>query len=118
MMRREMTGYILLFLCSVFISALSQVMLKKSANKNYEKAIYEYLNPYVIIAYGLFFLASLLTVFAYKRVPLSMGPILEATGYIWVSLFSFFLLHEKIGKRKCIGMALIIAGILLFNINW
>ena len=109
--------YILIFLLSVFISSVSQIVLKESANKDYENKLKEYLNAPVIIAYVLFFASSLLTVLAYKEVPLSMGPILEATGYIWVSVLGTIFLKEKLGKDKIIGMAIIIAGIIIFNIG-
>ena len=61
------------FLGSVLVASISQIMLKKSADKKYDRWIDEYLNFRVIFAYGLFFLSSLLTVYAYKFVPLSLG---------------------------------------------
>ena len=82
----------------------------------YENKLQEYLNPKVIIAYGIFFLSSLITVIAYKGVPLSLGPILEASGYIFVSLLGYFVLHEKIGKRKIVGLITILLGIVIFNL--
>lgn len=109
--------YVLFFLLSVFISSVSQIILKKSASIQYENKIKEYLNPRVICAYGLFFGSSLMTVLAYKEVPLSMGPILEATGYIWISILSAAFLQEKIRKEKIIGMAVIICGIVIFNLG-
>ena len=75
--------YIVLFLFSVFISSVSQILLKSSAKQQYEKSWKDYLNWKVIVAYGIFFISSLLTVFAYRYVPLSMGPILEASGYLY-----------------------------------
>jgi len=44
-----------------------------------------------------------------------MGPILEATGYVFVSVLGYFVLKEKIGKRKIIGLIIIISGIMIFN---
>lgn len=108
--------YVLIFLFSVFISSVSQVILKKSANIQYESKIKEYLNPWVICAYGMFFGASLMTVLAYKGVTLSMGPILEATGYVWVTLLGFAILKEKVTKKKLFGLVVIIIGIIVFNI--
>ena len=108
--------YVIIFLASVFVSSVSQIILKKSANKTHENKLQEYLNLPVITAYGLFFGSSLLTVLAYKGVPLSLGPILEATGYIWVAVLGTLFLKEKISKQKMLGMAIIIAGIILFNI--
>ena len=52
-------SYALIVLLGVFISAISQVMLKKSAVKKYDSRIKEYLNPLVIFAYFIFFIATL-----------------------------------------------------------
>ncbi|MEG1426998.1 MAG: EamA family transporter [Oscillospiraceae bacterium] len=109
--------FTIIFLISVLVAAVSQILLKKSANKTYASPLKEYLNPMVIIAYGLFFLSSLITVLAYRYVPLSAGPILESTGYIYVAVLSFIFLKEKISKRKLLGMGLIIFGILVFSLG-
>lgn len=106
-----------IFLLSVLISSVSQVMLKKSANKTYDNKIKEYLNPTVIIAYGMFFGATLLTMYAYKVVPLSFGPILESAGYIFVAVLSFFILKERFTWKQTLGMVLILAGIALFSLG-
>ena len=107
---------IAIFLGSVLVASISQIMLKKSANQKYDRWIDEYLNFRVIFAYGLFFLSSLLTVYAYKFVPLSMGPVLEASGYVFVAVMGYFILKEKIGKRKMLGLIIIIAGIVIFSL--
>ena len=54
-MDREMIPYILVLMTGVFVSAVSQVMLKKAALKTYDSPLKEYLNPMVIIAYLLKF---------------------------------------------------------------
>lgn len=105
--------FTIVFLISVFISSVSQIMLKNSANEEHASAVKEYLNPRVITAYGLFFMSTLLTVYSYKGVPLSMGPILETTGYVWVSVLGYLFLKEKISGRKLIGLLLIITGIVI-----
>lgn len=89
-----------IFVASVLVSSISQVMLKKSANKVYNNALKEYLNPMVITAYGLFFLSTVITVFAYKYVPLSSGPILESTGYVFVAVLGYIFLKEKFTSKK------------------
>lgn len=108
--------YILIFLLSVFLSSISQVLLKKSTKITYKNKIEEYINPLVIFSYCLFFLCTLITIIAYKKVPLSLGPILESTGYIYVSVFSMVFLKEKISKDKVVGMTFIIAGVIIFSI--
>ena len=113
MSRLEISVCILLF--SVFISSVSQILLKKAANRTYESPLKEYLNPLVIFAYGMFFCSVILTMLALKNIPLSMQPILESTGYIFVTVMGYFFLKERIGKRKMAGIALILLGILIFS---
>ncbi len=107
--------YSLILLSGVFISAVSQVMLKKAAQKNYDSVIKEYLNPLVIFAYVLFVGTTFLSILAYKGIPLSMGPILEATSYIYVTFFGVKIFKEKLNKKKLIALALIIAGIVVYS---
>ena len=103
-------------LISVFISSVSQILLKKAANKTYSSSLKEYLNPLVIGAYAMFFASVVLTMLALKTVPLSMSPILESTGYIFVSLLGYFFLKERFSKRKILGVGLILAGVILFSL--
>ena len=74
------------------------------------------MNFKTIFAYGIFFGATLCTVFAYKYVPLSMGPILGTTEYVFVAILSYYLLKEKISKKKLIGLITIIIGVLIFSL--
>lgn len=108
--------YLILFLLSVLISAISQIMLRKSAVKKYNSKIYEYVNPLVIGAYAIFLGATFLTMIAYRVVPLSWGPVLETSGYIFVGVLSYLLLNEKLSGRKLLGMTLIIGGIVAYSL--
>lgn len=105
-----------IFIFSVLISSVSQIMLKMSTLKHYDSKIKEYLNPLVIIAYGIFFASSFITLLSYKYVPLSMGPVLESSGYIFVGYLGYFILKEKLSKRKLIGMLIIFFGISIFSL--
>lgn len=116
-MDREMLPYILVLMTGVFVSAVSQVMLKKAALKTYDSPIKEYLNPIVIVAYILFFGTTLLSVLAYKGIPLSMGPIIEATSYIYVTFFGVKIFHEKMNRKKYLALGLIIAGIIIYSMG-
>lgn len=105
--------YSLFLLAGVFISAISQVLLKKAALKKYESKIREYLNVRVITAYTLFIATTFMSILAYRGIPLSMGPVLEATSYIYVTIFGVKIFGEKINKGKIIALALIISGIVI-----
>ena len=106
----------LILLAGTFISAVAQILLKKSAGKEYESRIKEYLNPYVIISYAIFFAATFCTIIAYKEIPLSLGPILGASEYIFVAVLSKIILKEKISRQKVLGLAVIIAGIIVYAV--
>lgn len=108
-----MLKYALIMLTGTFIASCSQIVLKKAAEKEYASKIAEYLNPMVMGAYIVFFGASLCSVIGYKMVPLSIGPILEATGYIWVAILGKIFLGEHISKKKGLGLLVIIAGIVI-----
>lgn len=108
--------YVLIFAVSVFISSVSQVMLKKAALKEYKSLIEEYTNPLIISAYAIFFLSSIMTILAYKEVPLSMGPIIEATSYLYVSYFGARFFGEKVSARKIVALILIVCGIIVFAV--
>ncbi len=112
----RLTIYIMIYLSSVFVASISQIILKKSAGVTYKSWIYEYLNIRVITAYGLFFVSTLLTMYALKVVPLTLSTLLEGAGYIFVLVLGYFILHEKMTKGKWIGSAFIICGILVYTL--
>ena len=115
-MNKTLLFYALIMMFGTFISAISQVILKKAAGKIYENKIREYVNLPVISAYTIFVLATFLSVFAYKVVPLSMGPILEATSYIYITLFGVMIFKERLTKRKLIALITIIVGIVVYSV--
>lgn len=116
-MTKENIIYACILLFGVFISAISQVMLKKAALKKYDSHIKEYLNPLVIIAYTIFVVSTLLSIIAYKGIPLSMGPILEATSYLYVTFFGVKIFSEKLNLRKILALCLIFIGIIIYTIK-
>lgn len=119
--RLQVNKQILLYSCfillGVFIGAVSQVMLKKASQKKYDSVIKEYLNPLVVFAYVLFVGTTFLSIYAYKVVPLSMGPILEATSYFYVTFFGVKIFGEKMNKKKWIALFLIVIGIVIYAIG-
>ena len=140
--------YVGLYLTGVFISAIAQMMLKKSSSKKAtnnlftymakhmpdttqklresknklvviarknKKLLAEYLNPFTVIAYTIFIVATFLTIFSYKEVPLSMAPILGASEYFFVAALSRIFLGEKLSAKKAIGLCVIVLGILVYS---
>lgn len=110
-----MIKYIGIFLIAVFISSISQVLLKKSAMRQYQCVYQEYLNGMVVGAYFLMALSVLLSVVAYKGIPLSMGPVLDAAGYIFIMFFGIRIFKEKVSIRKIAALVFILMGIFVYS---
>ena len=106
--------YSCILLLGTFISSVSQVILKKAAQKTYPSRLAEYLNFPVIFAYSLFVLTTFMCIFAYRVVPLSFGPVLESTSYLYVTLFGVLIFKEKITPKKMLALLLIVAGIAVY----
>ncbi len=107
----------IIMLFCVAISGFSQILLKKSALKNYESKIKEFLNPYVIVGYSLFLFCTFVSVLCYKYVPLTLGTVIESTGYIFVPVLSFIFLKEKLNTKQLIGVIIVLIGVVLFAIG-
>lgn len=101
---------------SVLVASFSQILLKKSAGRKYDNFIKEYLNPYVIIGYGMMVGSTILTIFAYRGIAYKNGPVIESLGYILIMFLSYLFFKEPITKRKVLGNLLILLGIFIFYI--
>lgn len=108
--------FLILYIVSVFLASVSQVLLKKAALRTHKNTIAEYTDKYVILGYGLFLICTMLTMIAYKGIPLSIGAMLETTGYIYVTIFGVVIFHEKINIKKIIALAFILIGIIIYAI--
>lgn len=107
--------YYLFVITGIFACSLSQLLLKRSANKEHSSRIYEMLNPLVIVAYGIFFCSLIVNIWAMSHgVQLKEMAMLESLGYIFVPLLSVVLLKEQVSKRMVCGILLIIFGIVVF----
>ena len=102
-----------IYLLTPFLSAVSQLILKKAADNPKYTGLRAYLNLPVIGAYALFFGCMLLNVVALRTLDLTVASVLEASGYIYVMALSYFFLKEKITLRRLIGNCVIILGIVL-----
>ena len=106
--------FLLLALMSVVIASFSQVMLKVGAGKKYSSKIREYLNFYVVTGYGMLFVSMVLTIVAYRHLSYLSVPVVEAVGYVLVPVLSYFVFKETLTKRKLLGIAFILIGIIIY----
>ena len=115
-MRHEALPYLLLGVTGSLIASLSQVLLKTESGREHGSFWKEYLNVRVIAAYLLLAASVLLTMLAYRGLPLSIGPVFESFSYVFVTLFGVLLFREKLGGRRLPALLLILAGILLYTL--
>ena len=76
-----------MLICTMF-SAVSQILLKQSANEEHASALREYLN----------------------------WRVMDTFTYVFVLLLSFGVLKEKVSKGKLIGNLIIILGVLVYTL--
>lgn len=110
---KDTTIYGALIVFSTLISSVSQILLKKAAMKAYPSRIREYLNAAVIFAYLVFGLSAVMTAYSYRGLEVSLGTLLETSGYLFVFAFDVLVFHQKVTVKKAVGTLLIIGGILL-----
>ncbi len=106
--------FFFLMILSEIIASTSQVLLKKSAQKEYPSFIREYLNILVIGGYGLLVLSMIISIFCYSGLGYMGVVVMEPIAYIIVMFMSRVIFKEKITMRKIAGMCMIIGGIVVF----
>ena len=115
-MKDTVLSYELVLLFGVFLSSIAQVLLKKEAMIRHISKLSEYLNIKVISAYTIMLFTVFLSVYSYKGIPLYMGPILEATQFVYVMILSKIILNETINLQKIVGIITIMVGILFCSL--
>ncbi len=108
--------FYLLMLASAAITAFSQIILKKSADKKHKGFIFEYINPYVLFSYVCYFGVLVLNVFIYTKIDYRFGVVINSMASVLVMVLSKLMLKETITKKRILGNALIILGIVIFSV--
>jgi len=103
-----------IFIAGAFVTAVSQTLLKMSANREHRNQIREYLNPFVIGSYVLFVLVLTMNVIGYQWIEYKYGSIINCLSYVFIMLLGFGFLKEKITWQKIVGNTVIIIGIIVF----
>ncbi|MDO5540173.1 MAG: EamA family transporter [Eubacteriales bacterium] len=108
--------FMFLMFAGTFFTAVSQVLLKRSAQKTYRHPIYEYLNWRVMLAYAIFFGVLLVNTYAFTGVDMKYGTVIDAFSYVFVMILSYVILKEKFSKGRVIGNLIIITGIMIYTL--
>lgn len=108
-------GFMLIMAAGTLLSAFSQVLLKQSANQSHKSWIYEYLNWRVIMAYGIYFIVLFANTYAYTKVDMKYGAVIDTLSYVFVLILSVLILKEKVSRGKIIGNLIIMTGIFIYT---
>lgn len=111
-----MSPYLILLFAATFFTAFSQILLKQSARIEHKKWIYEYLNWRVILAYGISFAVLFINMYAFTKIDMRYGSVVDTFTYFLVMILSYLILKEQFTKGQLIGNLLIITGILIYTL--
>ena len=109
--------FFLLMFVSELIASSSQMLLKKSALKKYPNVIREYLNILVIAGYGMLVLSMVISIYCMSGLGYLGVVVMEPIAYIIVMVMARIFFKEKFTVRKLLGVALIVGGIVVFNLR-
>jgi multidrug transporter EmrE-like cation transporter len=110
------TEHLGIFLVGVFLAAAGQVLMKKGASRSRNRRLVaSFLDPYTLAGYLLMFTSTITSTIALKVLPLKLTVSLLPLGYVTVVMLSLLVLGERMRRNQFWGMAIILAGIVLFN---
>lgn len=115
-MTNKQLVFMSIYLLGTFLASISQVLLKKATMKQHKNIIAEYTDIRVIVGYCIFLGCTFLTMLAYKEIPMNLGPILESSGYIYITIFGTVFFKERITLKKIIALSIILLGIFVYVI--
>ena len=95
---------IVLVVASSAVEGLAQVCLKQSATMSVDK------RRWLSLGIALFVVEALLYSGALQSLDISTAYPLGALSFVSVTLFSRWLLHERVDSTRWLGLALIVCG--------
>src|SRR5689334_2382402 len=108
-----LSHYYWIAVAAYLLTGVSQVILKTGAKGS---GLRLWLNWRVVAAYVLFFLITLMTLYAFKVVPIRAAVFLSPLTLLTVTVLSITLLGERLTRAQLAGCALLLAGIAVFNL--
>ncbi len=90
--------------------------VKKEHLKIGVKSVLVFLDPFILGALAMLFLATVFYLLALSKLPLSIAYPMLSSGYVIVVLLSKIFLKEKVSFQRWVGVFIIIVGIfIIFN---
>lgn len=104
---------------AVFISSVAQIFLKLGSRRfsKGEKMGRMFFNVWTILGVSLFFIVTLLSVYALREVDLKEYVFILPLSYLFVPMMSRIFLDERLDLHSIYGLFVIVFGILVFNMG-
>ena len=114
-----MAKYYIAAFAAVFLTAVAQLVLKKGAMTGLMKKgfIKSYFNFYSMLAHFIFFVVTVLKLFALKKVMLKEMVVILPLTYIIVPVISMIIFKEELNKKQLFGILIIVVGAVIFNLD-
>ncbi len=109
-----MTAYFAVLIVMTILGAVASLYLKKASGA--ENMIQMLKNVHLYIGGFLYLSSALLNIWILKYLEYSVVLPLTSFTYIWTMLLSYFILKEKITKKKIAGVIFIVIGAIFVSI--
>lgn len=107
--------YLLIVIISI-INSMCQIFLKIGSKENRKYILIKMFNIYTLIGYGGFFVVTILTVYLLKHIPFKSITLILSLNFLFTLFFSWLILKERITKNKLISTAIIVTGVIIYNL--
>jgi len=113
-----LTAAVALFLAGVAMASTGQILMKKGALRGRNRSVIgSFFDPFTIAGYVLMLASTVASTIALKTLPLHLTVSLLPLGYVVVVALSVAVLGEKMKRHHIWGMAMILAGVIIFNMR-
>lgn len=99
---------------TILLTSLSQILLKLAADKK-ESFAHNIFKFITLVSYFLFFVATLLSVFALQKIDLKMVTSLGSITIMLTVFSANVFLKERIHTTQLLGVVLIATGVFVFS---
>ncbi|MBR6326753.1 MAG: EamA family transporter [Lachnospiraceae bacterium] len=108
---------ILVLLAETIAASFASYFLKKSANTGEKSKAYILLSPLFYLGGILYVFSALCGIYLLQKLPYAVVLPIGSLTYVWTLFVSRWLLKEKITRRKVLGMAVLITGVILVGVG-
>jgi len=95
---------------AILFGVLGQVVLKTGAQTSGE-GLEQFLNPWTICGFGIYFLSAITYILAIKKLPVSLAYPSVSISYGILAIIANVLWNEPLGWQQAAGILLITGGI-------